>query len=370
MNRHNYESFFLLYIDNELSGTERNVVEEFIRNNPDLTKELAALQQSKLPPTEFIFKDKASLLKSEEVSQVMLDKLLLYIDDELNVTEVMELEMLLAADHSMTAELKLLQQTKSLPDTNIGFPGKSSLYRKEAAGVIPFGWWKVAVAAVFIGCCIWAGSIIYIGQKKTAPDPIAINKGNKPVFSERKNINIIVPEKKLIPEKRIVLQPQNIVLQQQVPGKNGIRKITVAPALIKEQVTGLQSKNNLATGQQIVTKPTNNLPKPYFNNDNKNTIKENPLTSISPQMQYSNTTETNKDGSGEQTALKNNVYTASLTENTEENKEDKFTFSDDEPKKSKLTGFLRKAKRVLERNTRIKNSDDNVKVANLEFAIH
>ena len=76
------------------------------------------------------------------------------------------------------------------------------------------------------------------------------------------------------------------------------------------------------------------------------------------------------DGLGEQPGLKNDVYTASLNETAEENKEDKFTFSDDEPKKSKLTGFLRKAKRVLERNTKIRNSDDNVKVANLEFAIH
>ena len=46
INRHNYETFFLLYIDNELSVTEKKTVDEFVDANPDLQEELIMLQQS------------------------------------------------------------------------------------------------------------------------------------------------------------------------------------------------------------------------------------------------------------------------------------------------------------------------------------
>ena len=66
----------------------------------------------------------------------------------------------------------------------------------------------------------------------------------------------------------------------------------------------------------------------------------------------------------------NNVYATSFSEKNEVNKVDHYSFAEqeDEPKKSRLSGFLRKAKRVLERNTKMKASNENLKVANFEFA--
>ncbi len=45
INRHNYEEFFLLYIDNELDGGQQTAVEKFVEQNPDLGKELEMLKQ-------------------------------------------------------------------------------------------------------------------------------------------------------------------------------------------------------------------------------------------------------------------------------------------------------------------------------------
>ena len=43
--------------------------------------------------------------------------------------------------------------------------------------------------------------------------------------------------------------------------------------------------------------------------------------------------------------------------------------NEEKVKKSKLGGFFRKVKRVVERSANIKSGGNNIKVANMEFAI-
>ena len=50
INRNNYEYFFLLYIDNELSVAEKNMVDVFLQQNTDLQPEFDALQNTLLQP--------------------------------------------------------------------------------------------------------------------------------------------------------------------------------------------------------------------------------------------------------------------------------------------------------------------------------
>jgi hypothetical protein len=71
INRKNYEEYLMLYNDNELDVHQQEAVEKFIAENPELYKELALLQNIKLPAdTEIVFTDKSSLYrhgKSEKV---------------------------------------------------------------------------------------------------------------------------------------------------------------------------------------------------------------------------------------------------------------------------------------------------------------
>src|SRR5690349_19664250 len=97
INRYNYEEFFLLYVDNELTKAEREEVEAFVHDNPDLEEELVMFRQSKLRPDASIhFTGKESLLKPESASIVnetnYEEFFLLYVDGELNAVERREVE--------------------------------------------------------------------------------------------------------------------------------------------------------------------------------------------------------------------------------------------------------------------------------------
>lgn len=63
----NYETFFLLYTDNELPEEQRAVVESFVANNPEKKQEWIVLQHAKLQSDDSIkFPDKQSLYRKEE----------------------------------------------------------------------------------------------------------------------------------------------------------------------------------------------------------------------------------------------------------------------------------------------------------------
>ena len=43
INKNNYEEYFLLYADNELSNAERKMVEVFVKENPEFREEFCML---------------------------------------------------------------------------------------------------------------------------------------------------------------------------------------------------------------------------------------------------------------------------------------------------------------------------------------
>ena len=66
INQHNYEHYFLMYIDNELSGEDMAAVNDFIMQHPNYANKLEALQQLKISPDSFIYENKFSLYKLSE----------------------------------------------------------------------------------------------------------------------------------------------------------------------------------------------------------------------------------------------------------------------------------------------------------------
>src|SRR4051812_44274709 len=94
INRHNYEEFFLLYVDNELQQDERVQVEKFVQENSDLTHELEMLQQAALGDDGVVFEGKAELYKAESGITIANyeEYFLVAVDNELSAEEAQSLE--------------------------------------------------------------------------------------------------------------------------------------------------------------------------------------------------------------------------------------------------------------------------------------
>ena len=80
--RTNYEEYFILYMDGELTAEETVAVENFLAANPDLQEEMDILLSTKLPGEDFSI-NKESLLSHSMKLNAVDEALLLYVDDEL-----------------------------------------------------------------------------------------------------------------------------------------------------------------------------------------------------------------------------------------------------------------------------------------------
>ena len=229
INRLNYENYFLLYVDGELSAPEMQAVESFAAVNDDLADELDMLLQTKLPDeNNFVFENKSTLLRttSNQINSINYEeRFLLFVDGELS--DQAQIETLnFVSDHPQYQDaFDAIMQTK-LQDELILFLNKENLYRKEETRrpVFYLQWQKLAIAAALIGILVLAGVLLprnngtelvrtkHVENTKTLNSidskqkprvenitknqELAIEKVNKPISSERANKNIAEPNTK------------------------------------------------------------------------------------------------------------------------------------------------------------------------------
>lgn len=157
IDRNNYETYFLLYVDSELSAEEKVAVQRFVAENPDLAEELALLESTQLQLEKtLVFKGKEILFKKEgqEISLNNYEEwFLLYTDNELSDEHKTQVELFVLQHPTLQREFEWLQQTR-LPEEKLVFSNKEILYRKETSGKSPvfyMRWMRYAAAAAVIG---------------------------------------------------------------------------------------------------------------------------------------------------------------------------------------------------------------------------
>ncbi len=168
IHRGNYEEWFLLYTDNELSNKQKKAVEAFIAENPDLNKELELLFATKcIDDNNISASFKESLFKNETD-----EALLLYIDNELTSDARKALEKKITQDALLKQSLLELENTICIPDKEIVLKDKAALYKDEKSAPRPLlfnRFIRYAAAAAVAGVIIAAGWLMLNKQEPLTP---------------------------------------------------------------------------------------------------------------------------------------------------------------------------------------------------------
>jgi len=353
INRNNYEEYFLLYADNELTATEKRVVEIFLQENVDLKEEFLMIQMTvNTPEKEIGLFDKSFLLKKEPpfINGDNYEEIfVLYHDGQLSKEQAIETEKFVTANSNVQLDFDLIGKAKLIPETSIVYPGKKELYRKENSGkIIPLVFWRSLAAAVFIGFGIWVGVSYFNKNDLSQPVAKATNKIENSVIKESKPGQII-PIKKPVAEEKTVASSMKIkenTRTQKVKtgnkhpfsdeGKTNEEQVakTGKVPVIEQKIKDVNSADNyqLATTDE----PIHAIPEKLVSTEN----------AVGDHAEISPVGEIDQDHS-----KPNYARTASYISDADR-KNDNYVFYDvstEEFRKTKIGGFLKKVRRIVER---------------------
>lgn len=354
INRHNYEEYFLLYIDDELTAAERMAVEEFVKMHPDLKIELEMLQQSTLQSEHIVFHDKDLLLKnsSSKINANNCEEyFVLYGDDELNNEEKDSVEQFVYCNPQYQAEFELILSARIESERHVVFPDKSLLYRteKEDEKVFVLRWWKIAAAAVILFFLTGIGWYI-ISEEKTTPAIVNTTPDKKSELPSPAE-----PEQKI--EELVKTNPAG----PEVANSTIIKPVTPnkAPATRKKVK---QTPVQMLTVTKVPEKPTEGRNIQLATN----VTTERPEVNIGEVGVASNISlQSNKKVVNEAIGpVEENVYAFSASNDNIE------ILNTTVSKKNKLRGLFRKVSRVVEKTTSIEPGDlKGIRIANFEVEL-
>jgi hypothetical protein len=366
INRNNYEDFFLLYADAELCADDCKAVEDFIAENEDLRIELEMLQAAVLPQEEIHFADKSFLYKEIVFDSNLQEKLLLKLDAELVENELQSLNSLLEKDTAAQSEFNLLKRTHLDASEKIIFADKHLLYKKEKDNVIAFRILRWAAAAI-------VGFGLFFGVKLISKDAV---KGSEIAIINNDKIE------NQTNKKQVNTNTQNTSIENKNDSlKERVATYNEAPKQSNDQVLANASANKIINKKEIITstKTTNNTITTKEKNENqlaKNEVKDLPVVSKivvddNTKMQIAKTVDKVKQPSpivNENIVPLENTYAQAVAVTDVEKNENKILYmNEDDVKRTKLGGFFKKIKRVVERTANLK-SGNSIQIAGFEIA--
>ncbi|HTS43559.1 MAG TPA: hypothetical protein VMH01_04125 [Puia sp.] len=369
INRNNYEDFFLLYADGELSATEKKAVESFVSENPDLAQELVLLQQTKLIPDHTIFfENRESLLKSAEDNSLIKHSnyeefFLLYVDNELDEKNKKAVERFIAQYPELQKELILLQKAHLEPDNSIVFEGKSGLYKKEDRRTVPLPWLRIASAAAVV---LLIAGLMILKYSNPHPQPsVAVNKiNNDSKSSEKNNLSVTSPPLDSSHNTNAIEKIASTQSKNQSSDMSKVQKKNFNNSNSNIAAKGTDEKDvPMKTKQNMPIALTN---KESGRNIKTNTIAVQPNTGIAVAAAKSNTPDIQDQLI---TSDSNTVAGQVVFADQDQNPEDKISLVTFSPKKSTMRGVFRKITRVFEKTTNVDDNKRNVLVGNFQIAL-
>lgn len=350
INRDNYEEYFILYADRELNAQQKQEVEQFVAANNDLLPEFKMFQMTVQSADEKIeFTQKNSLFKEADIfidESNFEEKFILFYDGELNEEEKHSVNQFVLAHPQHAHEFNLYALTKIIPDKAVIFEKKHTLLKKETDGkVVPFIVWKILAAAMIAGAGIWFTANYFAPVKTLTPEitTASATKNIQPDPPTHAGENTVSPpnattETKKEPDASYAINTQQAREKPAVKDakEQAIPKNKKEPI---EIIAHLAQKNTTLEDFKI-KEPQIQIPKMI---DDALAIAVNNKT---PSVQIDK--EIKPDGDPQNYALS--------TVNTRASNNENYVFynvTNEEFNKTKVGGFLRKLKRIVERTNPI-----------------
>jgi len=161
IHKDNYEEYFLLYVDNELTPAEKAEVERFVEQHPELKQELQAFLATRLEPEQLRMEGLEEMFRTEETgihAGNYEEFQLLMIDGELDEKNGQRLEEYNRDHPEAAANFEWLKKARLEPE-EIPFLQKDLLYKKTSkpATLISIRWFRYAAAAAvfFLAGLAW-----------------------------------------------------------------------------------------------------------------------------------------------------------------------------------------------------------------------
>jgi hypothetical protein len=195
INRNNYESFFMDYLDGKMSPDQVIKLMSFLKENPDLKTELEEFEEINVEPDKKRFESKISLKKAFIVNDSNFDNLCIAsLEGDLNEEETTLLQNWLQQNPLKVREFELYKKTRLIPEKNT-FDYKSTLKKSSIVRILTPKVWGYFSAAASITILITL--YLFISRPNTNENTVISQ-----IITSRSN-NIV--------EKPVITQDVNIV---------------------------------------------------------------------------------------------------------------------------------------------------------------
>lgn len=149
INKNNYESYFIDYLEGTLDEKLVDDFIEFLQKNPQLKKELSLFNSVSIVPEKLKFSKKDKLYREKYDAEAAFNQAAIErLENESSEKENKDFKIYLSKHPEKEKDAALFTHTKLKPDTAIVFNKKQNLYRQSKTKTILM--WSARIAAVLV----------------------------------------------------------------------------------------------------------------------------------------------------------------------------------------------------------------------------
>jgi len=196
IDRTNYESFLIDYLDGRLSEDLKTKIEQFLIENPDIKSEFSELLKLSENCDPVLFTGKESLYKTpadlipsrfDSVDEFLIGK----IEGDISLEEHMLFNKLINIDETTAREYEWIEKTRLIADKNLIFQNKNELKRS----ILPFltkNQFKKLGSFAAAAILLIVFTFIFNNRESNNQDIAHKISENKPTIVAKKNPDAII----------------------------------------------------------------------------------------------------------------------------------------------------------------------------------